>query len=194
VIEEVRAPDGEHRAIVFTTEASDLRTSVSVLRTERSRLSWPPNAFTALHQQEDLPSGAFFGPRISVAGAVGTGDQLRSSCLDGMMRWTGFASCIGSRSRKMLRHAVSRETRARLSNAEAGACLSCAVSQGRSGFGSPPRAVNRVQAASKRRSGVPNPVTPLLRHPLRLLRALTARARRRSRARRPGGTFALRPR
>jgi hypothetical protein len=70
VIEDVRAPDGRHRAVVFTTEGmgpgSDLHTSVSVLRSGRSRLRWPPNAFTALHYEEDSPSGAFFGPRITV--------------------------------------------------------------------------------------------------------------------------------
>jgi hypothetical protein len=42
VIEEVGAPDGEHRAVVFTTDGqgvgSELHTSVSVLRSGSSNL------------------------------------------------------------------------------------------------------------------------------------------------------------
>jgi hypothetical protein len=71
VIEEVPAPDGSHRAVVFTTGGvggigSELHTSVSVLRSDRSRLDWPPNAFTVTHGPEPTPEGPLFGPRVSV--------------------------------------------------------------------------------------------------------------------------------
>jgi hypothetical protein len=70
VIEEQWAPDRRHKAVVFTTSgggvASDLHTSVSVLRPDRDEPGWPPNTFTALHQQDDSPAGAYFGPRITV--------------------------------------------------------------------------------------------------------------------------------
>ena len=70
VIEEVRAPDGGHRAVVFTTDGqgvgSSLHTSVSVLGSGRSKLGWPPNAFTATHGPEPTPAGPFFGPKVSV--------------------------------------------------------------------------------------------------------------------------------
>ena len=67
VIEEHWAPDRRHKAVVFTaTGGGDLHTDVSVLPPEREKPGWPPNAFTALHEQEGSPSGAFFGPRITV--------------------------------------------------------------------------------------------------------------------------------
>lgn len=69
VIEEASAPDGRHRAVIFTTRiggtGSDLHTSVSVL-SPSGGLRWPPNAFTATHGPGVTPAGPYFGPRVQV--------------------------------------------------------------------------------------------------------------------------------